>query len=791
MRPILPPTPLNPESRASPQDIDDSERTAQEHKGKPKTGMEKVQEADPSFNIDGQEAVRRTREGDTGLAVETQGLAMARRIKGIMHDECLSHRERQLQVQAIWAVYFAEVNMPGPSTNCRAEPDPPPIFPGPVINAPIDLEVLPLEYTPDTTCHVTPATLTPANKESAPNPQRVDTGTPDSAPDILIQTPGGPSVPAHEVLWEPNPRFQDGGDNLLLLEVVPGHYLFHASPFAVDLCALTESDLRSQFYKLPPIEEASTSSPPSPWSDDPRGNGATIKRRERYAAQKLARVAKEKDLIISSVMEQLVKDVMTGFRNGAIAPRPSQEPGRPETDLGAPSMPQASPPIAGETISYDHNLYYRNGNPKPKIDPTARPLPRGLTSKARKRLGGRNSKRRRNKRRRPSCEDPVASNTATIDTRQGGDEPTLIGSDIILPSPGQHMATIPGSTPAILTATEGADFGPNTGLPDQDPLRWEANANSQQIGSLTYPEDIRTQLGLRQDLRFGHARFSPGDVETLSNGELILKNTTGDIPPKKKKRPGTGPQLLQALTPSPDTSPGAVRLIHSEPTMGTTLNKAHTSGEPDQGIQEKSIPISSEATSSRSLWTDTNGDQARLASGKAQPKSNMEYATKELESIDQVTFIKMAGDTLKKMKKTTHYPMTARPTPPIPVTKPQLGGGNAATAGERLGTTLGRGGEVGPLPIQQGTRDHSLTHATRREPPPTWMDGERDEERREDSQKGRSGKSSRQPHMSRELRMLDHSVEPLPKRVRRPARGMEYDNSCEVTRLIDVAFITS
>ena len=416
-------------------------------------------------------------------------------------------------------------------------------------------------------------------------------------------------MPAHEVLWEPNPRFQDGGDNLLLLEVVPGHYLFHASPFAVDLCALTESDLRSQFYKLPRIEEASTSSPPSPWSDDPRGNGATIKRRERYAAQKLARVAKEKDLIISSVMEQLVKDVMTGFRNGAIAPRPSQEPGRPETDLGAPSMPQASPPIAGATISYDHNLCYRNGNPKPKIDPTARPLPRGLTSKARKRLGGRNSKRRRNKRRRPPCEDPVASNTATINTRQGGDEPTLTGSD--------------------------------------------------------------TQLGLRQDLRFGHARFSPSEIETLSNGELILKNTTGDIPPKKKKRPGTGPQLLQALTPSPDTSPGAVRLIHSEPTMGTTLNKAHTSSEPEQGIQEKSIPISSEATSSRSLWTDTHGDQARLASGKTQPKLNTEYATRELESIDQVTLIKMAGDALQKMKKTTHNPMTARPTPPTPVTKPR------------------------------------------------------------------------------------------------------------------------
>ena len=36
--------------------------------------------------------------------------------------------------------------------------------------------------------------------------------------------------------------------------------------------------------------------------------------------------------------------------------------------------------------------------------------------------------------------------------------------------------------------------------------------------------------------------------------------------------------------------------------------------------------------------------------------------------------------------------------------------------------------------------------------------------------------------MSRELRMLDHSDEPIPKRVRRPAREMHQDNSCEVTR---------
>ena len=106
---------------------------------------------------------------------------------------------------------------------------------------------------------------------------------------------------------------------------------------------------------------------------------------------------------------------------------------------------------------------------------------------------------------------------------------------------------------------------------------------------------------------------------------------------------------------------------------------------------------------------------------------------------------------------------------------PTTGGVHAADTWDRWGSTLGRGGEKGPLPTQQGTRDHSLTHIDRRGPPSKGMDGEQVKGRREYSQKVRSGKLSRQPHMSRELRMLD-------QRIRRPAREMEYDNSCEVTR---------
>jgi len=95
---------------------------------------------------------------------------------------------------------------------------------------------------------------------------------------------------------------------------------------------------------------------------------------------------------------------------------------------------------------------------------------------------------------------------------------------------------------------------------------------------------------------------------------------------------------------------------------------------------------------------------------------------------------------------------------------------------------MGREGEEGPLTNPQGTGEHSLTYSDRRGLPSDGREGAQGDGRHEDSQKGRAGQPSRQPHMSRELRMLDHSDEPLQKRVRRPAREMEYDNSCEVTR---------
>ena len=103
------------------------------------------------------------------------------------------------------------------------------------MNLPIELEVLPIEGTTNTTRQVTPAIGTLANSASVPYPQPGGSGTPETYSDILIQTPKGEGVPEHEIRWGPNPHSKDGGDNLQLLEVEPGHHLFRASRYALNL----------------------------------------------------------------------------------------------------------------------------------------------------------------------------------------------------------------------------------------------------------------------------------------------------------------------------------------------------------------------------------------------------------------------------------------------------------------------------------------------------------------------------------------------------------------------------
>ena len=116
-----------------------------------------------------------------------------------------------------------------------------------------------------------------------------------------------------------------------------------------------------------------------------------------------------------------------------------------------------------------------------------------------------------------------------------------------------------------------------------------------------------------------------------------------------------------------------------------------------------------------------------------------------------------------------------RPPPPSE-------GVRAGGSRDGRGSMPGREGEEGPLTNPPGTGEQSSTHIERRGIPSAGREGFQGEGRREEGLKDRAGILPRRPYMSRELRLLDHSDEPLQKRVRRPARGMEYDNSCEVTR---------
>jgi len=126
-----------------------------------------------------------------------------------------------------------------------------------------------------------------------------------------------------------------------------------------------------------------------------------------------------------------------------------------------------------------------------------------------------------------------------------------------------NTSSLPGQTTLTTAATMGYRFEPAT--------------DSQQKGSLTYPEEVRNRLGRRQDLQIGRQSFGLGDVQTLPYGELIFKNTTGDIP--ARKRPGTGPMLSQLPAPLPNNSPAAKRLAQLEPKTATTWNKSEISGE--------------------------------------------------------------------------------------------------------------------------------------------------------------------------------------------------------------------
>jgi len=129
-------------------------------------------------------------------------------------------------------------------------------------------------------------------------------------------------VQEHEIYWGLNPHSRAGGDNLQLLEIVPGHYHFEASFFATNLCNMVGTNPRSQFYKTPPTGESNLTSRP-PYS---RGNGRTIKRQEFHASRRQARAIEEKE-----------QNATTSPRDNIAAPSPNTKQGRPVTNLGVPS----------------------------------------------------------------------------------------------------------------------------------------------------------------------------------------------------------------------------------------------------------------------------------------------------------------------------------------------------------------------------------------------------------------------------------------------------------------------
>jgi len=239
-----------------------------------------------------------------------------------------------------------------------------------------------------------------------------------------------------------------------------------ASPFATNLCNMVGTDSRSQFYKTSPTRESSPTSEP-PYS---LGKEKIIKSQKFFASRRqTGAIGDKKEAATTSPLAQ------------ASAPSPNQDQGRLDTKAdslegqGRPVTNAARSPTHKETdvIPHDNNLFYKNGNPKPNLP--ARPLPRGLTSKARKCQGGRNRNRRRNRRGRQSGAAKELYPTTT-ERAQGGDEPTQTGSDAI-PLPLLQGSVMLRELPVELEMEAGAAcFGPHTALLIQDPLNFATHA---------------------------------------------------------------------------------------------------------------------------------------------------------------------------------------------------------------------------------------------------------------------------------------------------------------------------
>jgi len=247
---------------------------------------------------------------------------------------------------------------------------------------------------------------------------------------------------------------------------------------------------------LPPSNLLHRNFPTYPQQEtSPRdGKEKTIKSQKFLASRRQAWAIGDKE-----------KTVTTSPLAQVSAPSPNQDQGRLDINvdsLGGQGRPDTNADRAGaqalthketDVTPHDNNLFYKNGNPRTNL--TARPLPCGRTSKARKRQGGRKRNRRRNRRDRPSDEASVELNPTTTERSQQADDPTQTGSDAIPLFPHQYIGMVP-KTPLVELETENgaACFGPNTALLIQDPLNWTTHAPvetlTRPIGSLKYGDTV-------------------------------------------------------------------------------------------------------------------------------------------------------------------------------------------------------------------------------------------------------------------------------------------------------------
>jgi len=288
--------------------------------------------------------------------------------------------------------------------------------------------------------------------EKSPNPYQDPTHEPQT--DIYLSTPTGGRVPWLAVQWELNPYAAVCGDTSGLMGIVPGHHHL----WATTLCALVQTDLRSQFYKTPPARESRLTLQPV-WS---LGKEKVIKSQKRSASRRQALGAREHE--INAADSPPVTTSLSTL---------SQNHGKPTTNDEIYQEAIIQEPIDERTAVplKDNILFYKNRNPKP---PSTWRLPiRGLTRRERKRPGGRKKDRRRDQRLGTPTEGPKELNPETAERTNEEDDPiqtlNVDRDKIILFSfikyavgkknretqtglissepPTQHMATIPNEHP--------------------------------------------------------------------------------------------------------------------------------------------------------------------------------------------------------------------------------------------------------------------------------------------------------------------------------------------------------